>query len=87
MSSHPQPEALSAEAMLARLTGFASVVGRPNGEIVEFVRGWLAAHGATVTVIPGPEGDRANVFATIGDDPGSSNGVHDDPSRSRRHRP
>jgi len=67
MSSHPQPEALSAEAMLARLTGFASVVGRPNGEIVEFVRGWLAAHGATVTVIPGPEGDRANVFATIGD--------------------
>jgi acetylornithine deacetylase len=61
-----KPESLSAEAMLARLVAFPSVVGRPNGEITGFVRHWLTSHGVACHVLPGPEGDRANLFATIG---------------------
>ena len=54
------------EDVLARLVAFPSVVGTPNDPIV----GWIADHcrsnGARVHVLPGPEGDRANLFATIG---------------------
>jgi len=60
------PEPLTPEAMLARLVAFPSVVGRPNGAIVDFVCDWLAAHGVACHVLPGPEGDRANLFASIG---------------------
>ncbi|MEJ2625183.1 MAG: acetylornithine deacetylase [Pseudolabrys sp.] len=57
---------MTPEAMLARLVAFPSVVGRPNGEIADFIRCWLAGHGVACHVLPGPEGDRANLFATIG---------------------
>lgn len=53
--------------LLARLVGFPSVVGRPNGDIVGFVQDYLHGHGVVSTLIPGPEGDRANLFASIGD--------------------
>ena len=57
---------LSVDEMLARLVGFDSVVGRPNAPIVEFVRDWLSAQGIVAHVLPGPEGDRSNLFASIG---------------------
>lgn len=57
---------MSAEDMLARLVAFPSVAGRPNGQIVGFIRDWLGAQGVVCHVLPGPEGDRANLFATIG---------------------
>lgn len=56
----------SPEDMLARLVGFDSVVGRPNAPIIEFLHDWLGAQGARVHVLPGPEGDRSNLFASIG---------------------
>ncbi|TFL17222.1 acetylornithine deacetylase [Jannaschia formosa] len=52
--------------MLSKLVGFESVVGRPNGPIVAFVHDWLSSHGIAAHVLPGPEGDRANLFASIG---------------------
>lgn len=54
------------EAVLADLVAFDSVVGRPNAPIVAFVQDWLARHGVHAHVLIGPEGDRANLFATIG---------------------
>ncbi|MBB3996709.1 acetylornithine deacetylase [Aureimonas pseudogalii] len=57
---------MTPEEILARLVGFPSVVGRANGEIVAFVRDVCEVAGASVAVLPGPEGDRANLFATIG---------------------
>lgn len=57
---------MTPDDILARLVAIPSVVGRANGEIVAFVRETCAAAGAIVTVLPGPEGDRANLFATIG---------------------
>ncbi|WP_027167835.1 acetylornithine deacetylase [Mesorhizobium sp. WSM3224] len=52
--------------ILDRLVAFPSVAGRPNGDIVGWVATYLAELGTQVTVLPGPEGDRSNLFATIG---------------------
>src|SRR4051794_7889432 len=57
---------MQAIEILERLVGFPSVVGTPNGEIVAWIRHYLQSHGAVVTELPGPEGDRSNLFATIG---------------------
>lgn len=56
-----------AQDLLERLVGFRSIVGTPNGPIVDFVRDYLRGHGIAAQVLPGPEGDRANLLATIGD--------------------
>ncbi|MBZ9701814.1 MULTISPECIES: acetylornithine deacetylase [unclassified Mesorhizobium] len=52
--------------ILDRLVAFPSVAGRPNGDIVGWIKTHLAEHRVQVTVLPGPEGDRSNLFATIG---------------------
>lgn len=57
---------MNVEEILAELIAFPSVVGRPNGAIVDWIAGYCRAAGAEVTVLAGPEGDRANLFATIG---------------------
>ena len=57
---------MNVEEILARLIAFPSVVGTPNGAIVDWIRDYCQAAGAEVTVLPGPEGDRSNLFVTIG---------------------
>ncbi|WP_106797667.1 acetylornithine deacetylase [Rhizobium sp. H4] len=57
---------MQATDILERLVGFASVVGTPNGEIVAWIRHYLQSHGIAAAELPGPEGDRSNLFATIG---------------------
>jgi acetylornithine deacetylase len=54
------------EEILARLVAFPSVVGRPNGAIADWIRVYAESVGATVSLVPGPEGDRTNLFATLG---------------------
>jgi acetylornithine deacetylase len=54
------------EDLLARLVAFPSVVGTPNGAITAFIAEYCKSHGVTVAVLPGPEGDRCNLFATVG---------------------
>jgi acetylornithine deacetylase len=57
---------MNVEEILAKLIAFPSVVGTPNDAIVDWIRGYCQAAGAEVTVHPGPEGDRSNLFATVG---------------------
>lgn len=57
---------MTVETVLADLVGFPSVCRTPNGAIIEYVRAHLAGHGVDSVIVPGPEGDRANLFATIG---------------------
>ena len=57
---------MTVEEILARLIAFPTVVGTPNDAIVDWIREYCQAVGAEVTVHPGPEGDRSNLFATIG---------------------
>ena len=54
------------EDILARLIAFPTVVGSPNGAIVDWISNYCRSAGAEVTVLPGPEGDRSNLFVTIG---------------------
>lgn len=60
-------EYFTPEEMLARLVGFRTVVGQPNLALTGFIKDYLEGHGIACRVLPGPEGDRANLFATIGD--------------------
>jgi len=57
---------MAAMEILETLVGFPSVVGTPNAGIVAWIRDYLQSHGIDVTILPGPEGDRSNLFATIG---------------------
>ncbi len=57
---------MTVEEILAKLIAFPSVVGTPNGAIVEWIADYCRAAGAEVRVLAGPEGDRSNLFATIG---------------------
>ncbi|WP_143150063.1 M20/M25/M40 family metallo-hydrolase, partial [Agrobacterium pusense] len=57
---------MNAIEILERLVAFPSVVGTANGDIAGWIAEYLESHGARVSVIPGPEGDRANLFATFG---------------------
>lgn len=52
--------------ILDRLVAFPSVAGKPNGDIAGWIEAYLAKHATRVTLLPGPEGDRSNLFATIG---------------------
>lgn len=57
---------MSPEEMLEKLVAFKSVVGQTNRPLIDFVASWLGSHGIEANVMPGPEGDRDNLFATIG---------------------
>lgn len=57
---------MNAEEILTKLIAFPSVVGTPNGAIVDWIGDFCQAVGAEVSVVPGPEGDRSNLFVTIG---------------------
>ncbi|MGF6177345.1 acetylornithine deacetylase [Ensifer sp. 4252] len=57
---------MQAVEILEKLIGFPSVVSTPNTDIVAWIRGYLQNHGIAVTLLPGPERDRSNLFATIG---------------------
>lgn len=54
------------QEILAALVAIPSLPGTPNGRITGYLRATLERSGIGCTVLPGPEGDRANLFATIG---------------------
>jgi acetylornithine deacetylase len=57
---------LSPREMLARLVAFPSVSTSSNLDIIAFCREWLARHGVEGRLVMSPEGDKANLYATIG---------------------
>ncbi len=57
---------LSPREMLARLIAFPSVSTSSNLDIIHFCRDWLRSHGVESNLIMSPEGDKANLYATIG---------------------
>ncbi|RJT41376.1 acetylornithine deacetylase [Mesorhizobium waimense] len=52
--------------ILDRLVAFPSVAGKPNGDIAGWIEAYLSGYGIQIALLPGPEGDRSNLFATIG---------------------
>jgi acetylornithine deacetylase len=57
---------LSPREMLARLVAFPSVSTSSNLDIIGFCRDWLNSHGVESTLVMSPEGDKANLYASIG---------------------
>ncbi|MCB8840356.1 acetylornithine deacetylase [Aurantimonas sp. VKM B-3413] len=57
---------MNLQSMLSSLVAFRSVVGTHNGALVDYIRDFLATQGVESVVVGGPEGDRFNLFATIG---------------------
>jgi acetylornithine deacetylase len=57
---------LSSREMLARLIAFPSVSTSSNLDIIGFCRDWLSSHGVESNIVMSPEGDKANLYATIG---------------------
>ena len=55
-----------------RLVACADLPGAPNARVATCVAGHLRRMGVEPAVLPGPEGDRVNIFASIGprDGPG-----------------
>jgi acetylornithine deacetylase len=62
------PQRTTPVEMLAKLVAFPTVSSESNLELIEFCRAYLASHGVASTVIPSPDGTKANLFATIGPD-------------------
>ncbi|MET0530937.1 MAG: acetylornithine deacetylase [Microvirga sp.] len=57
---------LSPREMLARLIAFPSVSTSSNLDIIHFSCDWLKNHGIESELVFSPEGDKANLHATIG---------------------
>lgn len=53
-------------AMLGRLVAFPTVSRDSNLELIEYVRSYLADHGVASRLTHNREGNKANLFATIG---------------------
>ncbi|WP_147707173.1 acetylornithine deacetylase [Microvirga massiliensis] len=57
---------MTPEEILMELIRFPSVVGQPNTAITSWIAQYLESLGVEARILAGPEGDRANLFATIG---------------------
>jgi acetylornithine deacetylase len=52
--------------MLAKLVAFPSVSSVSNHDIIGFIRDYLASRGIESLIVPSPDGQKANLFATVG---------------------
>jgi acetylornithine deacetylase len=68
MSSYSQ-----ARDILERLVAFDTVSAKSNIPLIDYVRNYLAGHGVQCQLVPTPDGQKASLFATIGD--GSKPGI------------
>lgn len=52
--------------MLAKLVSFNTESQRSNLDLIHWCRDYLASHGVESTIVPSPDGIKANLYATIG---------------------
>ncbi|MCA0272903.1 MAG: acetylornithine deacetylase [Proteobacteria bacterium] len=57
---------MTPQALLADLVALNDLPGAPNARMASYVQAHLARLGVDCAALPGPEGDRVNLFATIG---------------------
>lgn len=62
----PQTTDPAAAAILADLVACADLPGASNARVADCVAGHLRRMGVEPVILPGPEGDRVSIFATIG---------------------
>jgi len=64
----PSPETLSPRAILSRLVAFPSVSRDSNLPLIDWVEGYLAAHGITSARVPSKCGTKSHLYAQVGPD-------------------
>jgi acetylornithine deacetylase len=52
--------------LLADLVAFPTITGRPNDDLIGYIQTYLEAHGARVLLDVADDGERMNLFASIG---------------------
>lgn len=57
---------LTPKDMLAKLVSFNTESQRSNLDLIHWCRDYLASHGVESTIVPSPDGIKANLYATIG---------------------
>lgn len=57
---------MTTREILARLIAFPTVSSESNLDCVAFIRDWLASFGVGSHLVYNPEGNKANLYATIG---------------------
>lgn len=53
-------------SILSRLVGFETISGRPTHDIIGYVEDFLKSHGVEASISFDDDGERSNIFATIG---------------------
>ncbi|RME68110.1 MAG: M20/M25/M40 family metallo-hydrolase, partial [Alphaproteobacteria bacterium] len=53
-------------AMLEKLVAFDTTSRRSNMALIDFVSAFLAKHGVKARLVPNADGDKANLYASIG---------------------
>jgi acetylornithine deacetylase len=56
-----------AETLLATLVGFDTTSAKSNLALIGFVQDYLDSHGVASTLVPSEDGEKASLYATIGD--------------------
>jgi acetylornithine deacetylase len=64
------PETKDAEDMLATLVGFDTTSAKSNLALIGFVQDYLDGHGIASTLVTSEDGEKANLYATIGEGAG-----------------
>src|SRR5438309_647727 len=59
-------EQVTPREMLRRLVAFDTTSRHSNLALIDHVRGYLDGHGISSTLVPNPDGTKANLIATIG---------------------
>jgi len=56
----------NALTILEKLVSFDSISGKPTHNIIGYIQSYLDEHGVSTTLSYDDDGERANIFATIG---------------------
>lgn len=67
------PKTLTVRELLATLVGFDTTSSKSNLPLIDFVEDYLNIHGIASVRVPSPDGEKADLFATIG--PGKEGGI------------
>jgi acetylornithine deacetylase len=60
------PHASDVKELLTTLVGFDTTSSKSNLPLIQFVEDYLKHHGIASTLVPSPDGGKADLFATIG---------------------
>lgn len=68
------PDIGEAKALLGKLVGFDTTSSKSNLAIIDFIKAHLEGLGIASMIVPSDDGNKANLYATVGGDAGRATG-------------